>query len=128
VEGALDESVREFGLWGRIHDRKLDSSRVVTLGDNATRRKAIYLRANLKEGTLPAAFGDTLDLSGKLMVDGGKVQLALDGASAGNVGVPTAVLAMIGDQINAALGTMAVPPVTLTTDSGSVSVALGGGM
>jgi hypothetical protein len=60
------------------------------------------------------------------MVDGGKVQLALDGASAGNVGVPTAVLAMIGDQINAALGSMAVPPVTLTTDSGSVSVALGG--
>lgn len=86
----------------------------------------IFLRANLKDGTLPAAFGNTLDLSGKLNVADGKVQLVLDGASAGNVGVPTAVLAMIGSQINAALASMAVPPVTLTTDSGSVSVALGG--
>lgn len=42
VEGALDEPVREFGLRGRSHNRKLDSSRVVTLGNNATRRKAFW--------------------------------------------------------------------------------------
>jgi hypothetical protein len=32
VEGARGESVREFGLRGRIHNRNLDSFRVATLG------------------------------------------------------------------------------------------------
>lgn len=86
----------------------------------------VFLRAALKDGVLPAAFGNTLDLSGKVMVDGGKVQLALDGASAGNVGVPAAVLSMVSDQINAALGSMLMVPANVATDSGNVMVSLGG--
>jgi hypothetical protein len=86
----------------------------------------VFIRANLKDGVLPAAFGNTLDLSGKVMVDGGKVQLALDGASAGSVGAPAAVLAMTSDQINAALGSMMMVPASVATDSGNVTVSLGG--
>ena len=54
------------------------------------------------------------------------MKLDLDGASAGGLGIDAAFLAPVNAQINAALAGLGLGvPVTVETDSGSVTVKLG---
>ena len=80
----------------------------------------------LVEGVLPETFGgNSLDLAGKLDVDGGQLMLMLEAASAGGFGVNAALLGPINDQINAALAGLGAVPVDVETSEGSVSLGVG---
>ncbi len=85
----------------------------------------VIVRVDLKEGVIP--FGNTLDLAGTVGVEDNKVVVDLQEAGAGNMSVSGAMLAPISAQINAALAdpSMGVA-VDVATDTGTVSVGLGG--
>ncbi|MFN2203710.1 MAG: hypothetical protein ACK2UO_21115 [Caldilineaceae bacterium] len=86
----------------------------------------VVAQVALVDGVLPKTFaGNSLDLSGKLAVEGGMLKLMLDGASAGGFGVSPAMLGPINDQINAALAGLGSLPVNVTTSEGMVNVGVG---
>ena len=88
----------------------------------------VYAQVSLIDGVLPETFaGNSLDLEGTVDVKDGVVMLDLQAASAGGFGVGPALLAPVNAQINAALAGLGLGvPVEVTTDSGSVSIGLGG--
>ena len=87
----------------------------------------VYIQVALKEGTLPAAAGDTLDLAGTVGVEGNQVVVDLQQAGAGNVSVSGAALAPITAQINAALADPSLGvAANVSTDTGSITLGLGG--
>ena len=85
----------------------------------------VIARVTLKEGVLPA--GNTLDLAGTVSVEDMHVKVNLDAAGVGNMSVGSAMLAPISAQINSALAdpSMGVA-VNVSTDTGTISVGLGG--
>jgi hypothetical protein len=85
----------------------------------------IVISVGLKDGVLPS--GNTLDLAGTVAVENNHVVVDLQQAGAGNMSVSGAVLDPISAQINAALAdpSMGVA-VDVTTDTGTISVGLGG--
>ena len=85
----------------------------------------IFIRVNLEEGVLPA--GNTLDLAGTIDVENNHVVVDLQQAGVGNMSVSGSVLAPISQQINEALAdpSMGVA-VDVTTDTGMISVGMGG--
>jgi hypothetical protein len=85
----------------------------------------IVISVGLKDGVLPS--GNTLDLAGTVSVENNHVVVDLQQAGAGNMSVSGAVLDPISAQINAALAdpSMGVA-VDVTTDTGTISVGLGG--
>ena len=87
----------------------------------------VIAQVSLLQGVLPPTLGgNTLNLSGVVSVEGGAVKIDLDGASAGGMGVSSAILGPVNSQINAALAGLGLGvPVTVATDSGSVTVKLG---
>jgi len=87
----------------------------------------VIAQVALIDGVLPPTLGgDALNLSGVVSVEGGAVKLDLDGASAGGLGIDAAFLAPVNAQINQALAGLGLGvPVTVETDSGSVTVKLG---
>jgi len=86
----------------------------------------VIAQIQLVDGVLPATFGgNSLDLAGKLDVEGGQLKLMLDGASAGGLGVNAAFLGPVSDQINAALAGLGSVPVNVETSEGSVNLGLG---
>ncbi len=85
----------------------------------------IYLRAELKPGVLPAAFGNTLDVAGTLTVTDGKLTLDLTEAAAGSYAATGATLAPVNAQINAILAAqLPAVPVAVEMTQGSVTVSL----
>jgi hypothetical protein len=85
----------------------------------------VFIRVNLKEGVIPS--GNSLDLAGTIAVESNHVVVDLQQAGAGNMSVSGAVLDPISAHINAALAdpSMGVA-VDVTTDTGMVTVGLGG--
>ena len=85
----------------------------------------IVARVTLKDGVLPS--GNTLDLAGTVSVEDMHVKVNLDSAGVGNMSVGPAVLAPVSAEINRALAdpSMGVA-VNVTTDTGVISVGLGG--
>jgi hypothetical protein len=68
---------------------------------------------------------DSLGLSFGLYVDGGKAHLSVDEAFAGSLVADSGLTSMVADQINAQLGGIPLPPVTINSDGGELMVALG---
>ena len=86
---------------------------------------AVVVRVALKDGVLP--FGNSLDLAGTINVENNHVVVDLQQAGAGNMSVSGAVLAPISAQINAALADPSLGvAVNVSTDTGTISVGLGG--
>lgn len=87
----------------------------------------VIAQVSMIDGVLPPTLGgNTLNLSGVVGVEGGAVTVNLDGASAGGMGISSAFLGPVNSQINAALAGLGLGvPVTVATDSGSVTVKLG---
>jgi hypothetical protein len=85
----------------------------------------VYLRVDLKEGVLPAAVGDTLELAGALTTTDGKLTLDLMEAAAGTYEVGGMILAPINAQINAILAAqLPAAPVSVEMTQGAVTVSL----
>ncbi len=85
----------------------------------------IIIRVALKDGVIPA--GNSLDLAGTVAVENNHVVVDLQQAGAGNVSISGAALAPISAQINAALADPSLGvAVDVSTDTGSISVGLGG--
>ncbi len=85
----------------------------------------IYLQVDVKEGVLPAAFGDTLAVAGKVDVSEGKLMLDLSEASAGTFKVEGASLAPINSQINAALANLNLGvPVQVEAAQGMLTLSM----
>lgn len=85
----------------------------------------IYLQADLKDGVLPAAFGDKLSVAGTVDASDGTLVLNLNEASAGTYKVEGASLAPITAQINAALsGFNLGMPVSVETAEGTLTISL----
>lgn len=85
----------------------------------------VFIRVNLLPGVLPA--GNTLDLAGSIDVENNHVVVDLQQAGAGNMSVSGAILDPLSEQINAALADPSLGvAVDVTTDTGSISVGLGG--
>ncbi len=68
---------------------------------------------------------DSLGLSFGLTVDSGKAELSVGEAYAGNMVADSSLTGMVADQINAQLAAIPLPPVTISSDSGELMVALG---
>lgn len=86
---------------------------------------AIYLQVNLKEGVLPAAFGNSLAVAGTVDASDGRLVLDLTQASAGTYKVEGAALAPITAQINNALsGYNFGMPIQVETAQGSLTVSM----
>lgn len=68
---------------------------------------------------------DSLGLSFGLSVDGGTAALSVDEAFAGNLVADSGLTSMVADQINAQLAAIPLPPVSIDSDGGELSVALG---
>lgn len=68
---------------------------------------------------------DSLGLSFGLAVDGGTAQLSVGEAFAGNLVADSALTGMVADQINAQLAAIPLPPVTIDSADGELTVALG---
>jgi hypothetical protein len=68
---------------------------------------------------------DSLGLSFGLSIDGGTAQVSVNEAFAGNLVVDSGLASMVADQINAQLGAIPLPPVTVSSDGGELMVALG---
>jgi len=68
---------------------------------------------------------DSLGLSFALSVDDGIAQISVDEAFAGNMVADSGLVSMVSDQINAQLGALPLPPVTIESDGGELMVALG---
>lgn len=85
----------------------------------------IFIRVTLKDDVLKGF--NTLDLAGKIMVQDKAVQVAISEAAAGGVAVGGPILDMIGAQINKALSDPSMGVlVDVATDSGSITLSLGG--
>lgn len=85
----------------------------------------VVIRVALKDGVLPA--GNSLDLAGTVAVENNHVVVDLQQAGAGNMSVSGAMLAPISAQINAALADPSLGvAVDVSTDTGTISVGLGG--
>ena len=85
----------------------------------------IFISVGLRDGVIPT--GNTLDLAGSVSVVDNHVVVDLQQVGAGGMSVSGAMLAPISAQINAALAdpSMGVA-VDVATDTGSISVGLGG--
>ncbi|MCC6168332.1 MAG: hypothetical protein IT329_14005 [Caldilineaceae bacterium] len=87
----------------------------------------VVIRVNLKEGVLPANFGNTLDLAGTIGVENNHVVVDLSQAGVGNMSVSGAALAPINAQINAALADPSLGvAANVATDTGKITLSLGG--
>lgn len=85
----------------------------------------VVIRVNLKDGVIPT--GNTLDLAGTVAVENNHVVVNLQQVGAGNVSITGAALAPITAQINAALADPSLGvAVDVSTDTGTISVGLGG--
>lgn len=85
----------------------------------------VVIRVGLKDGVLP--FGNSLDLAGTVNVENNHVVVDLKQAGAGSMSVSGAVLAPISAQINTALSDPSLGvAVNVSTDTGKISVGLGG--
>jgi hypothetical protein len=85
----------------------------------------IYLQAELQQGVLPAAFGNTLTLAGNLTVQDGRLLISFREAAAGNYVVAGAALDPINNQINMALASQGLMvPATVTMESGVLTIEL----
>jgi hypothetical protein len=85
----------------------------------------VVIRVALKEGVIPS--GNTLDLAGTVSVENNHVVVDLQQAGAGNMSISGASLAPISAQINAALADPSLGvAVDVSTDTGTISVGLGG--
>lgn len=85
----------------------------------------VVIRVNLKDGVIPT--GNTLDLAGTVAVENNHVVVDLQQVGAGNVSITGAALAPITAQINAALADPSLGvAVDVSTDTGTISVGLGG--
>lgn len=85
----------------------------------------IYLQVDVKDGVLPAAFGDKLAVAGTVSADGGTLMLDLSQASAGTYKVEGAALAPINAQINAALANLNLGvPVQVETAEGTLTLSM----
>ena len=85
----------------------------------------VVIRVALKEGVLPS--GNSLDLAGTVAVENNHVVVDLQQAGAGNMSISGASLAPISAQINAALADPSLGvAVDVSTDTGTISVGLGG--
>ena len=86
----------------------------------------VVVRVALDEGVMP--FGNSIDMAGTIGVVDNHVMVDLDGASAGSIGAPAAVLDMVSSQINAALAdpSFGVAADVSTGDGGAIMVGLGG--
>jgi hypothetical protein len=86
----------------------------------------IYLQVDLKDGVLPAAFGDTLAVAGTVNVSDGQLTVDLNQASAGDYLVEGAVLDPISAQINSSLAGLNVGPVQVETQEGALNLSMSG--
>jgi hypothetical protein len=87
---------------------------------------ALYLRATVSEGLLPAAFGTSVEVKGDVQVNNGSLAVIIEQASAGPYMVEGALLGPINDQINAALaGVVAGIPLSVELGQGTITVGLG---
>ena len=68
---------------------------------------------------------DSMGLSFGLAVDGGMAKLSVGEAFAGNLVADSALTGMVADQINAQLAAIPLPPVTIDSADGELTVALG---
>jgi hypothetical protein len=85
----------------------------------------IYLQAELQQGVLPVAFGNTLTLAGNLTVQDGQLLISFREAAAGNYVVAGAALDPINNQINMALASQGLMvPATVTMESGVLTIQL----
>jgi hypothetical protein len=85
----------------------------------------IFLQVDVKDGVLPAAFGDKLAVAGTVDVADGKLMLDLSEASAGTYKVEGASLAPINAQINSALaGFNLGVPVQVETAEGTLTLSM----
>jgi hypothetical protein len=87
----------------------------------------VVIRVNLKDGVLPANFGNTLDLAGTIGVESNHVVVDLSQAGVGNMSVSGAALAPINAQINAALADPSLGvAANVQTGEGTLTLSLGG--
>jgi hypothetical protein len=85
----------------------------------------IYLQVDVRDGVLPAAFGDKLAVAGTVSATDGTLSVDLTQASAGSYTVAGATLAPINAQINAALAGLVLPvPVQVETSEGSLTLSM----
>ena len=68
---------------------------------------------------------DSVGLSFGLAIDGGTAQLSVGEAFAGNLVADSALTGLVADQINAQLAAIPLPPVTIDSADGELTVALG---
>lgn len=68
---------------------------------------------------------DALGVSVGLSVDGGTAQVSVGEAFAGTLVADSSLTSMVADQINAQLAAIPLPPVTIESDGGELTVALG---
>lgn len=73
----------------------------------------------------PVAGVDSLGLSFGLHVDSGMAHVSVAEAFAGNMVADSSLTSMVADQINAQLGAIPLPPVTIESDGGELMVGLG---
>ncbi len=89
----------------------------------------IYAQVTLKDGVLPAAFGNSLDLAGTVSVENNHVVVDLSQAGAGDMSVSGAMLAPVNAEINKALADPSLGvAVNVTTDTGKITLTVGSGM
>jgi hypothetical protein len=85
----------------------------------------VVIQVDLKDGVIPNV--STLDLAGTVGIKDNHVMVDLTGVGAGNMSITGAALAPISAQINAALADPSLGvAANVATDSGSISVGLGG--
>jgi hypothetical protein len=85
----------------------------------------MYLRVDVKDGVLPDAVGDKLEVAGSLAIEDNRLAIDLQEAAAGPYQVEGAALAPISAQINAALaGQQLGVPVDVQLNEGTLSISL----
>lgn len=68
---------------------------------------------------------DSLGLTGAVSLDGGQLSVDLNEAFAGNLVADPTLVALVGDQINSALGGMMFPPISVDAEGGNLMVGMG---
>jgi hypothetical protein len=87
----------------------------------------LYLRIQLGEGVLLGS--STIDAIGSISTEGGVVTINLDEASANGYTISGPTLDAINSQINAAIAQSGLKSVVnLSTDTGKLTLSMGGGM
>ena len=85
----------------------------------------VFLRVDVKDGVLPPAFGNTLEVAGSLDIQNGTLMVNLDEAAAGTYKVEGAALEPINQQINAALANQQLGvPVSLDLTEGMLTISM----